>query len=362
METRKPKTRNGFQGGHELKGRGSSGPPEKRFAGDNRKLWLSFTLIWSSVILLPLILGVNLLLIKCGLEHGMKIPVYQVFKNSIGAAFGLPCIWIRRPVCSPFCYYGAMHNLSSKSFACLTSLVPILTFGGALLFRLETININQRRSQIKLVGIIVLTIGSIVVGFYDGLAVAVSSSSVTPPHLDANWKRGLLYVVLYLISQITYNILLAKTLEIVPEPLAIAGWTSLCAVLTNAFIALILESRTSYAWFIFGPGRRLFVYLYGGIFIAMLATYIQARVTQHKGIMVLQSFSPLYVVFMVVFSAAVLHQHLVPGRIVGAVLVICGLALILLERSELLRPQVPQVIADNVENVVEAATGNMPIV
>ncbi|KAF3456442.1 hypothetical protein FNV43_RR01092 [Rhamnella rubrinervis] len=337
METRKPKTRNGFQGGHELKGCGSSGPPEKRFAGDNGKviqvphrvelgsqlqndgpvvvvgeavtclpkqcLHLRKKIApWFFATLLPLMLGVNLFLIKLGLEHGMEIPVYQVYKNVIGAALLLPHLWMRR---------------------------------------LETVKINERRSQIKLFGITVLTGGSIMIGLYNGIALTVSSSPVKPPHLDANWER-------------------AKTMEIIRDPFAVAVWTSLCAVSTNALIALILESRTSYSWLTFRAGQRIYIYFYGGLIIAISATYMQARVTKHKGIMVLQSFSPLSVVFVVIFSTAFLGQHLVLGRLVGAVLVISGIALILVGRSKLMGPQVPQVMADNVENVVEAATGDMP--
>ncbi|KAF3456445.1 hypothetical protein FNV43_RR01095 [Rhamnella rubrinervis] len=199
-------------------------------------------------------------------------------------------------------------------------------------------------------------------GGVTGIALTVSSSPVKPPHLDANWKRGLLYAVLYLISQVTYNILLAKTLEIIPDPLAITGWTSLCAVSTNAFIDLITESRTRYSGFKFLPCLRICTYLYGGFIIAISATYIEARVTKHKGIMVLQSFKPLCVVFVVILSTAFLGQHLVRGRIVGALPMFSGLTLLLLGRSELMRPQVPQVMADNVENAVEDAAGNMPIV
>ncbi|KAF5939157.1 hypothetical protein HYC85_023416 [Camellia sinensis] len=73
--------------------------------------------------------------------------------------------------------YAGSKQTPAGFLSCMAGVRPALTFIAAWIFSLETVRLNQRRSQAKLIGTIIMAGGAIIIGLYSGPTISSSFHS-----------------------------------------------------------------------------------------------------------------------------------------------------------------------------------------
>ncbi|BBH02472.1 nodulin MtN21 /EamA-like transporter family protein [Prunus dulcis] len=118
--------------------------------------------------------------------------------------------------------------------------------------KLEHIAISERRSQAKLLGMVMVITG----------ASHISGRNVVSHRLTENWIRGPLLVSFSVLFSVLYNILMEMTTK-KTDALPLFLTASICTLgaLMNLIVAVAMESGSGFVWIV-GLNTKLVCYLY----------------------------------------------------------------------------------------------------
>ncbi|CAL5391481.1 unnamed protein product [Camellia sinensis] len=183
------------------------------------------------VLFLQIINVGNTIITKAALSHGMHFSVLSCFRNIIASIAFLPIVFIQRHslpnmtmgvflqilalgVLEPSLDHNLMYVGSKQTpasfLSCMAGVRPALTFIAAWIFRLEIVRFNQRRSQAKLLGTMIMAGGAIIIGLYSGPTISSSFHSdicEQDSGIKEDYIEGSTYVFISVVSFILYIIL-----------------------------------------------------------------------------------------------------------------------------------------------------------
>ncbi|KAI7981498.1 WAT1-related protein [Camellia lanceoleosa] len=311
---------------------------------------------WIGVVFLQLVNVGNTIITKAALSEGMHFSMLSCFRNMIASVALLPIVFIQRHslpnmtmgiflqilalgVLEPgldqnFLYAGSKQT-PAGFLSCMAGVRPALTFIAAWICSLETVRLNQRHSQAKLIGTIIMAGGAIIIGLYSGPTISSSFHSDVREQVSGvkeDYIVGSTYVFISVVSYVLYIILSGKVVMKYPAPLALTAYVCLTGAIIDTGVALASEVRRKVSWSI-GWNITLLCYFYGGLVVSALATYVQNMVINSKGPVFVTAFSPLSMILAILFGLIVLGESVHLGSVIGAILIIGGLFTLLWGKS-----------------------------
>lgn len=138
---------------------------------------------------------------------------------------------------------------------------------------------------------------------------------------------------------------------------------TLMTAIQGAVYALCFETEWS-QWKL-GSGIRLLTALYTGIVATGLVNIATSWCVRKRGPLFASVFNPLCLVLVAFASSLLLQEHLYLGSVIGAVLIVCGLYIMLWGKSKEMKTATHMVSSDNTvgefgvtEAVVVSTTDN----
>ncbi|KAM7470422.1 hypothetical protein LguiA_008605 [Lonicera macranthoides] len=297
---------------------------------------------------------------KLAANDGMNLRILVAYRFLFASAFMIPlALYVERKkrpkmtrivlVQAFFCgllggvlaqnMYVMSLALTSASFAsAMTNLIPAITFIMAIIFRLEKLGWRTAAGKAKVLGTLVGLGGAMILTFYKGPRINLSTNvdllhkSQTPGHVAPTHKSGqmLLGSLLSLGSCICYAlwlILQAKMAERYPCPYS----TTALMVFFGSFQGVIFAICTQSNWsqWQLGWNIRLLTVAYTGIVASGLMFTLVAWCVHMRGPLFVSVFNPLMLVLVTIAGTLVLDEKLHLGSIIGAVLIVCGLYVVL---------------------------------
>ncbi|ONI14294.1 hypothetical protein PRUPE_4G273500 [Prunus persica] len=303
-------------------------------------------------MLIPMLIGGNSIFTKRGLKEGMSFSVFLFYKNTLASIVLLVATLITRtpwpkmtrwlviriialsvlePVLSQIAIFSGLKFTPASFSSCLIATGPALTLVASWILQLEHIAISERRSQAKLLGMVMVITGGLVVGLYNGPTITVlqpshiSGQNVVSHRLTENWIRGPLLVSFSVLFSVLYNILMEMTTKKTDaSPLFLTASICTLGALMNLIVAVAMESGSGFVWIV-GLNTKLVCYLYSGIVVSGFTSFLQSMLLRERGAVFLTSFSPLSTIFVMMVGAIVLKEVIHVGSILGALIIVTGL-------------------------------------
>ncbi|KAB2603840.1 WAT1-related protein [Pyrus ussuriensis x Pyrus communis] len=300
--------------------------------------------------LIQLLIGGNSIVIKMAFRADMKFTVFLCYKNTV-AFFALLvaalyskrrppvpkgwllayiiCLGMLEPFLGQLAVFAGLRFTPASFSSCIIAAGPALTFFLSWWFKSEKVNIRERPSQAKLLGVLMVITGGIVVSQIDGPTITIAHSSTSHGGLlkyTKNWVRGPVLVGTAVVLSVCYNLLMQRTTNEYPDfPLI---WLNAYAVsigaLMDTIVAVALTGSTTYAWML-GLNVKLACYLYSGLVVSAFTAWLQSLVIKMRGAVFLSFFSPLATVIVMVLGVTVLKEDVDTGSIVGGCVIVTGL-------------------------------------
>ncbi|GMJ04063.1 Usually multiple acids move in and out Transporters 24 [Hibiscus trionum] len=214
--------------------------------------------------------------------------------------------------------FAASFSFAFASYiTAVANLGPAITYILAIIFRMETLTLTTWPGRAKVIGTITSIGGAMIITFYTGPSFHIHTSfnSLPKPQglLFAPVQRPILGAVLTLLSLFCYSlalILQAKLIATHFYPVLSTSWL-MCGssfVLSTA-TAMVVE-RDWCAWRI-SPTVNL---------LTIIFTCMKAH-----GPIFVSSFSPLSLVFTILFESLLINGEIHTGSIIGGFLIILGI-------------------------------------
>ncbi|KAL3526443.1 hypothetical protein ACH5RR_011099 [Cinchona calisaya] len=254
-------------------------------------------------------------------ERKKQLPQFNI---KLGARFFL--LGLLGFAAQMFGFKGIDYSTPTMASA-MSNLTPAFTFGLAILFRMEKVEIRSLSSQVKILGTIVSIAGALVVVLYEGPTVIRSfkQSVLSYQPLNSshtNWIiGGVLLFADYLVLSLWY-VVQAQTIQIFPAELLLVSLYNLCVAIIATPVTLILEANWS-AWEI-TTKMMLYAVLYAGLFGTSFATVLLTWGLHLKGPVYAALFTPLSIVIAAIMGVLFLGESLYLGCVIGAVIISVG--------------------------------------
>ncbi|XP_019424688.1 PREDICTED: WAT1-related protein At1g25270-like [Lupinus angustifolius] len=239
-------------------------------------------------------------------------------------------------------FYLEALALTSATFAsAMANLIPALTFIMAVSFGLERLNLRTRGGKGKIVGTLTGIGGAMVLTFVKGVEINMRhvnllhhSNGVHEEHSSSGGKSaiGALCALASGISYALWLIIQAKMSEKYPSHYSSTALMSLWGSLISIVFALSLE-RDWTQWRL-GWNIRLLTVAYSGIVVSGVMVTVISWCIRMRGPLFASVFSPLMLVIVALAGCTLLNEKLHLGSIIGAVLIVCGLYLVLWGKSQ----------------------------
>jgi drug/metabolite transporter (DMT)-like permease len=239
-----------------------------------------------------------------------------------------------------FLGYKGIGYSSPTLASAMSTIAPATTFVLAVLFRMEKLEMNKLRSQLKTVGTIITIAGAIVVVLYKGPVVINTHSStlassvvLAPPDTSrSNWiMGGGLLAASYFVIAIWY-IFQAKAVNDYPAELVVVFFVNLFSCIVATPVCFITEPNLN-AWRL-KPDVRLYSCLYSGIIGSGLGTTIHTWGLHVKGPVYVALFRPLSIAIAVILGVLFLGDNLYLGSIIGALIISMGFYIVTWGKSQ----------------------------
>ncbi|KAJ4848961.1 hypothetical protein Tsubulata_030833 [Turnera subulata] len=292
------------------------------------------------------------------LNHGMNRYVLITYRNAIAAVViapfalllerktrpkvTLPIFWrimalgcLDPILCQGFAFLG-MQYTSATFASAIMNAVPSITFVMALILRLESIRIKERRSQAKIVGTLVTLGGAMLMTLYKGPVIDLlvwsnNSKSKTTSHQSPNAtasspKHFLLGTLLLLVACVAWSgfyTLQSTTVKKFPAELTLTCLICLSGAVQTLVVALIVAHHPA-DWAL-GLDSRLLASVYLGVVSSGLAYYVQGVVMKTRGPVFVTSFNPLCMIIVAALGSVILAEQIHLGSIIGGIVIAIGL-------------------------------------
>ncbi|KAK7246802.1 hypothetical protein RIF29_41672 [Crotalaria pallida] len=238
-------------------------------------------------------------------------------------------------------FYLEAVSLTSATFAsAMANLIPAITFILAVSFGLERLNLRTRAGKAKILGTLTCIGGAMVLTFFKGVEINVGIVNLlhhpkgSQAHAGSGGKTalGALCALASGISYALWLIVQAKMSERYPSHYSSTALMSLWATLISVVFALCLEKDRS-QWRL-GWNIRLLTVAYSGIVVSGVMVAVISWCIHMRGPLFASVFSPLMLFFVALATCTMLNEKLHLGSILGAVLIVCGLYVVLWGKSK----------------------------
>ncbi|GAV81016.1 EamA domain-containing protein [Cephalotus follicularis] len=286
---------------------------------------------------------------KDAMSKGMSPFVFVVYSNALGTLiFFLLSIRAKRapirfPVlCKCFllglcgmtvmqtCVYTGISYSSPTLASAMANLIPAFTFLLAVVFRLEKLELRNRKSQIKIVGTLVSILGALIVTIYKGppagpwpIHPPTQPSSSNLLMIKSNWLLGGLFFTTACISTSMWNIFQAAVLKEYPSEMTILFLYCFFGTIQCAIVALIAERKNPSAWKQ-RPHIELVPIISSAIFGTVVSYGLITWCIRKKGPVFVAMFKPIGIAIAVFLGIIFLGDTLYVGSIVGSVVIVVG--------------------------------------
>ncbi|KAL0422334.1 UNVERIFIED_CONTAM: WAT1-related protein [Sesamum latifolium] len=317
---------------------------------------------------------------KLAANDGMTLSVLVAYRLIFGAACIIPVAIVverkKRPKLTwTVALYGFLcglyggslgQNLYLKSLvltsatfiSAMTNLIPAITFIIAISLRLEKLGWNTIAGKAKVFGTLLGIGGAMVFTFYKGPELHIGKTGInllkmTSSHGQAQTQNHPNLVVGLLLSLVTclayslWLIIQAKAAEKYPCPYSLTGMMTFWGSIQSVIYAICVERDRS-QW-ILGWNIRLLAALVAGVLGSGLMFTLVAWCVRMRGPLFVSIFNPLLLVIVAIVGILFLDEKLHLGMIFGAVLIICGLYIVLWGKSKELK-NVNQILPESQEN------------
>ncbi|XP_027338080.1 WAT1-related protein At1g68170-like [Abrus precatorius] len=307
--------------------------------------------------------GVNVLY-KLAVNDGMSLRVVAAYRFLFATAFIAPLALIverkKRPkmtwtvlfqsfLCGLFGgsmaqnFYLEALSLTSVTFAsAMTNLIPGLTFIMAVSFGMERVNLRSAAGKAKILGTLIGIGGAMILTFIKGAEIKFGAFHLNLLHhrngahsQAISGGKPVLGALMALSSAISYALWLiiqAKMSERYPSHYSSTAMMSLWGSLQSIVFALCFERDWS-QWRL-GWNVRLLTVAYSGIVVSGVMVVVISWCIRMRGPLFASVFSPLMLVMVALAGATMLNENLHLGCIIGAVLIVCGLYVVLWGKSK----------------------------
>ncbi|BAT86831.1 hypothetical protein VIGAN_05014800 [Vigna angularis var. angularis] len=242
-------------------------------------------------------------------------------------------------------FYLRALSLTSATFAsAMANLVPGITFIMAVCFGLERLNLRTTFGKAKIMGTLIGIGGAMVLTFVKGKDIEIGTfhfnllpENGAHPQVQATGggAKTVMGALCALASGVSYAfwlIIQAKMSERYPHPYSSTALMSLWGALVSIMFALFVE-RDWNQWRL-GWNIRLWTAAYAGIVVSGIMVVVISWCIRMRGPLFASVFNPLMLVIVALAGSTMLKEKLHLGCIIGAVLIVCGLYMVLWGKSK----------------------------
>ncbi|KAJ1399148.1 EamA domain [Sesbania bispinosa] len=328
------------------------------------------------VVVQSLYAVVNILL-KVVADDGMSLSVLNAYRHVFSSAFIVPLtllferksmqyltgkVLFQAFLCGLFggsllqnIYVKALALISATYTTTIFNLVPAVTYIMVVSFRLEKPNLGTHAGKAKLLGTITAIGGAMILTLYEGRRIFNWSIHVdffqnaAPSPESATSGSHLWGFMLAIVAPVIYSLWLiiqTKMSEKFPWHYSIAALTSIMAAIQSIIFALCTErdwSQWKLDW-----NLRLLAAASSGILVTGVCYPLIAWCVHLKGPLFVSAFSPLMLVLVALGGSLVLDEYITIGSLLGAVLIVCGLYMLLWGESKETRKAKSDLVSANV--------------
>ncbi|KAG8368734.1 hypothetical protein BUALT_Bualt15G0076800 [Buddleja alternifolia] len=258
-------------------------------------------------------------------------------------------------------YLKSLVLTSATFVSAMANLVPALTFVVAICLRLEKLGWNTTAGKAKVLGTLLGIGGAMLFTFYEGPELKIGNTGInllettsTHHHHHSQTQGGghnlVLGLFLALAGCVSYSLWLiiqAKAAELYPCPYSITAMMTLWGSVQGTVYALCTE-RDWNQWILGWDIRLLTVFVAGTLGSGLMFTLI-AWCVRMRGPLFVSVFNPLLLVVVGVSGILFLEEKLFLGMVFGAILIVCGLYVVLWGKSKELK-KVSQIKPENQVN------------
>ncbi|XP_039059470.1 WAT1-related protein At1g68170-like [Hibiscus syriacus] len=229
-------------------------------------------------------------------------------------------------------------TLTSATFVCaMTNLTPAITFIVAITIGLEKLAFKTIPGKAKVLGTVIGIGGAMVLTFYKGLQINISTHIDLLPHghhgfnsSNARPTHQLLGALLSFACCICYALWLnIQTMMSQKYPCYYSSTALICVIgsVQSVVFALCMEKDMS-QWKL-GWNIRLLTVAYSGVLGFGLTLGLISWCVRMRGPLYTSVFNPLVLILVALASSLFLEEKLYLGSIIGAVLIVMGLYVVL---------------------------------
>nr|XP_011465162.1 PREDICTED: WAT1-related protein At4g08300-like [Fragaria vesca subsp. vesca] len=281
--------------------------------------------IWQTILgvspwiigpMIPLILGGNSIIFRRAFQQGMTVAVFLFYKNLLASLTLASAALVTQTERPPLGWIGALRVLHLA------------------ILEMEYVHWTARSFQAKVLGMILMVGGGCIVGFYHGSSINIMHTSIgtrfgrTERELREDWFRGPLLVFVSLAASVWYNLQIKKVAEQVGPAIWLSFYIFALGTAMTVLVALGLEVRSPHVWYVIAD-IRLVSYIYAGVVVSGLASFIQITLTRMRDPVFVAAFSPISLIFVMVMSLLTLRDVIHMGSILGAICIMFGLLMLL---------------------------------
>ncbi|XP_058735689.1 WAT1-related protein At1g68170-like [Vicia villosa] len=238
-------------------------------------------------------------------------------------------------------------TLTSTTFMfALFNLTPGITFIMSILFRLEKLNWSATEGKAKVIGTLIGISGAMLLTFYKGEEINIGSSNIyllhthhnqngdiMPQHAD--FSNKLLGVLCAIGSSCSFSLWFIIQAKMNKEYLSHHSSTALMSTMgaIQAIVLALCVDRDWIQWKL-GYNIRLLTAAFPGIITSGIATIAVAWCIKMRGPLFASIFYPVQLIIVAVFAYLLLDEKLYLGSILGAVMIVCGLYVVLWSKNK----------------------------
>ncbi|CAH8295322.1 unnamed protein product [Eruca vesicaria subsp. sativa] len=315
---------------------------------------------WAPVIVIIVVNMINGLvnaLTKKVLDQGINHMIIATYRLGISTFFLLPIayFWERKTrtklttsvscqlfVCGLFgaslmqyFYLLGLSYTSATIGSAFWGTLPALTFILALIFGFEKLNMKTKAGYGVVLGAMISLAGALILTLYQGISLSNSQEHATVSDIrkgHENWIKGCFLLSLGVTFFSSWMFIQAKVNVNYPFPYSGTVILSVFGTLQCALLSLI-KTRHVEDW-ILRDKFTIITVVIGGVGAQGMSTVGISWCIKQRGPVFTSAFSPVTLIFAIVFDFLILHRMIYMGSVIGAVVVVIGLYIFLWSKSK----------------------------
>ncbi|XP_050881618.1 WAT1-related protein At1g68170 isoform X2 [Lathyrus oleraceus] len=281
-------------------------------------------------------------LYKLAINDGMTVKVATAYRLAFGSAFTVPLALISESG-SLFqnLFYEALALTSATFASAIYNLIPAITFIMAILCGFERLNLRAAAGKAKVLGTLAGIGGAMMLIFLKGVEINIWPFHINLMHPNQHQNSygdsgskwlGVLCAVASCFSFALWLIIQAKMSKEYPSHYSSTALMSTMGAIQATGFALCFEKDWS-QWKL-GWNIRLLAVAYSGIVASGLVVIVTSWCIKMRGPLFASVFNPLMLLFVTIVASLMLDEKLYLGSLIGAVLIVCGLYMVLWGKSK----------------------------